>query len=190
MSAISSVGTSTATQYAEQLRRRQDGTAGGTDFAAKMKSMFESAAKTAGVSESDIPSLMEKVQKAVDAAKSNGSKDPRAIKTAVDGVLKENGVDVEKFQAAMDAQRPQGGQRPSGPPPAGGPGGPGGAHGHHGGHKAEKADSTDDTDSTEQTELEKLIASLMSGSDQDTDSLLAAIKEQSTGNGTLLDVAA
>lgn len=192
MSAINSVGSSTAMQYADQLRQRQGGPSSGKDFAANMKSMFESAAKTAGVSESDLPGLMEKVQKAVETARSSGSKDPSAIKAAVEGVLKDSGVDVAKFDAAMEAQRPQGmpgGKRPSGPPPAGGP--PGGAHGPRGGDKPQRAESTDETDSTEQTELEKLIEALTSGTtDEDKQSLLALIKQQSSGTGTLLDIAA
>lgn len=182
MSAISNVGSSTASQYADQLRRQ--GGPSSADFAARMQSVFASAAKAAGVSDSDIPGLMQQVKKAVEAAKSDGSKDPGSVRTAIEGVLKNNGVDVAKFNAAVEAQRPKGG-----------PGGPGGAHKHH--HKkpsgTEASSGTEaalQSDSTQQTELQKLIATLQSGNEQDAQTILQTIKQQSTGNGTLFDAAA
>src|SRR4051812_27876774 len=111
MSAIGSQDPSLTSLLASSANRRADGP-GGADFAKHMKSKFESAAKAAGVDDADIPGLVDDIQKAIDKAKSEGvSRD--GIKDVVAGVLKDHGVSVEKFEAAMKAQR-QSGPRPAG----------------------------------------------------------------------------
>lgn len=186
MSTISSVGLSTATQHAEKLRQRPHASLSGKDFSEAIKPGFESAARTAGVREAKIPGLLEDVRQAVAKATANalGSKNPRAsIQAAVDGVLKENGVDVARFQAAMEAQR---GQDKASP----GSGGPGGAHGHHGGHRPEKAEPSDSAGGTQITELKKLIDPPVSVvTDKDKQFKLALADQQSVGNGGIVDIA-
>lgn len=86
----------------------------------QMKEDFTEALKSAGVSESDIPALLEEIQQTVDEVVASGSANGRrdVIKQAVDQVLEKNGVDTEKFGAAMQARRPGG---PPPPPPGGAP---------------------------------------------------------------------
>lgn len=86
----------------------------------QMKEDFTEALKSAGVSESDIPALLEEIQQTVDELVAGGSANGRrdVIKQAVDQVLEKNGVDTEKFGAAMQARRPGG---PPPPPPGGAP---------------------------------------------------------------------
>lgn len=98
------------TQHTQRARQPS------TDMSEQMKADFTEALKSAGVDESEIPGLLEKIQATVAQLSSSAtSGDPgEAIKQTVQSVLKENGVDVEKFDAAMEAQRPEG---PPPPPP-------------------------------------------------------------------------
>jgi hypothetical protein len=88
-----------------------------TDMSEQMKADFTEALKSAGVDESAIPELLEKIQEAVATVTSSSTSGDLGdvIKQTVQSVLQENGVDVAKFDAAMAAQRPQG---PPPPPPA------------------------------------------------------------------------
>lgn len=115
MSAISSVGSSALSLVQGLAKQRidRDGDQG-QGFAARFKSRIESAAKAAGVDPSKIPTLESQIQDAIQKAQQSGAGDPRgAVQDAIDGVLKSNGIDATKFQAALKAQ------------------GPGKAHHHH-----------------------------------------------------------
>jgi hypothetical protein len=195
MSTISSVGLSTATQPAEKVRRRPDGPVGGTDFAANMKSGFESAARAAGVHEGKIAGLLEDVMQVIAKASSRtlDSKDPGvSLQAAVNSVLKRNGVDVDRFQAAMDARGDQS-KAPAGPGTVGGVQGLPPVKKPEGPEKPkqpEMVESTASTDSTKKAGFQELLESLAGGTtEKDKQSLLAFIKQQSVGNGEIVDVA-
>jgi hypothetical protein len=154
MLSIQSAGLSSAL-YTQNVQRPT------RDFSAQMKSDFTAALKSAGVDESEIPTLLEKIQEAVAGVTSTESSTDKgeAIKQAVQAVLKENGVDVDKFDAAMEALRPQG---PPPPPP-------GGASSVDGNQQSLfQTDATDETEDSNQSLIELLL-------------------EQLNGNGSLFD---
>ena len=98
MSAISNAGSSPPMQLIDQLRQRN-----GQDFQARMKQRFESAAKAAGVDPSKLPDLERQIQDAIAKARDGGQGDRQAVQAAVDGVLKNSGIDAAKFRSAMRA---------------------------------------------------------------------------------------
>lgn len=64
-----------------------------------MGEKFNSALESQGLSEDDISTLRAKLDEAVTSAKD--SDDPDAVRSAVDGVLQDAGVDLEEFNADM-----------------------------------------------------------------------------------------
>lgn len=105
MSAISSSAGSSQLLYLQQLQKAQGGTQEPPDFQAEFKSRVEDAAKAVGVDPAKIPDLVKQIQDAVEQARSSvgSSGDPRsAIRDAVDGVLKQNGIDPAKFRSALE----------------------------------------------------------------------------------------
>jgi hypothetical protein len=165
----------------QQLRRNGKPGQSGTEFAARMKADFESAARSAGVKDEDIEGLMKQVQEAASSASQSGDRD--AVKNAVDTVLQKNGVDMDKFHAAMEANRPKGGpggghgpRGAGGPPPSGGPGG---------GAGTQSANSPS-------SQIQELLKQLQSGESSDTDQsdLVSLLKQLTGDSGGLVDVAA
>lgn len=107
---ISSVGSSndSAIQFLRQTQSttRPEGPPreGGREG---MESQLTSALQSQGFSDTQLSDLREKIDTAMKSARENGS-DPEALKSAVDSVLQEAGVDLEQFQQDIGA--------PSGPP--------------------------------------------------------------------------
>ena len=124
MSSIDATGGASgaaANTYASRAHRthRVSGGSGANDGArADRGARLDQALESQGITGSALTDLRAKIDDAVKQAKANGgdgSTDGReAVKSAVDQVLKDNGVDVEKFQAAL---RPTRGGGPGGPPP-------------------------------------------------------------------------
>lgn len=97
------------------------------------KTNMDSVLQSLGVDSSKIPTIEQKMHDAAQAAVKDGSsgQDQRAnVKQALDTVLKNNGVDPTKFDAAMKAKMGKGGKS-------------GKHHGHHkGGAQGVPAPST------------------------------------------------
>lgn len=132
MSSIDATGGASgvaATTYATRAHRGHRVSSGGgaTDGSRPDRgARLDQALESQGITGSALTDLRSKIDDAVKQAKANGgdgSTDGReAVKSAVDQVLKDNGVDVEKFQAAL---RPTRGGGPGGPPTAKGSDGDG-----------------------------------------------------------------
>lgn len=103
MSAIGSVGSSSLSLIQSLAQQRTDPSSG-QGFAAQFKSRFESAAKAAGVDPSKVPGLESQIQDAIQKAQQSGTGNRGAVQDAINSVLKSNGVDPSKFQAALKAQ--------------------------------------------------------------------------------------
>lgn len=70
---------------------------------------FGKALEAAGVDPSKVADVQKQIRQAVEGVSKTGQRpDGDALKAAIDGVLKDNGVDVEKFKAALEAARPPG----------------------------------------------------------------------------------
>jgi len=129
---------------------------------------MKAALKTAGVDDSKVSGLMDEVQKAIDKVKSAGGTGNQrdAIKQAVDGVLKDNGVDIQKFQAAMKAQH------------------------HHGHHRVKGSGQNDhDGDDSGAAQGGSLSTTGASGASTEQSAAAALVEQQVTGKGSLIDVA-
>ena len=163
MSAIDTVGSASQLQLLQGMQRR--GGPGGQDFSAHMKSDFEAAAKAAGVDSSKVPDLLSQIQDAIKSATTGADgTDPRAaVRTAVDGVLKQNGVDPAKFQSALKAQHT------------------GKGHRHHGVKGAGKAD---------QGNAAPAATNPYGDADDDQGAVIQSLQKQVTGTGNLIDIAA
>ncbi|HWB18974.1 MAG TPA: Clp protease N-terminal domain-containing protein [Phycisphaerales bacterium] len=72
-----------------------------------MKARFQSALESAGVDSSKIPDIMQQIDDAASKVRSSGG-DRNAVKSAIDGVLNDNGVDVQAFRKALDAHHHKG----------------------------------------------------------------------------------
>jgi hypothetical protein len=107
MSAIStSVGSSLHALLAQQnQRQRIDGDRGGQGpGGAQFASRFAAAAKAVGVNPGKVSDLQSQVQAAIKDASKNGPPSQQAVRDAVNGVLKQNGIDPAKFEAALQSQ--------------------------------------------------------------------------------------
>jgi hypothetical protein len=134
MSAISSSASyaqSPLLQQAQQLRtgqndRDQDGAGG-------FKASFEAAAKAIGVDPAKIPGLEQQIQQAIQGAQSSAAAgsttgSESSVRTAIDDVLKQNGIDPQKLHAQLQksgkshkhhGKRPEAAQpSPAAPAPA------------------------------------------------------------------------
>ncbi len=110
MSSISSVGSSISAltqQVQSQSGSRAQHPRGGRppEPTAEMKAQFESAAKSAGIDVDQLNSLQSKIEDAVKNAVDNSSgTDPReAIQSAVETVLKDNGIDPEDLKSKLES---------------------------------------------------------------------------------------
>jgi hypothetical protein len=126
-------------QAIEQIRQRLKASGGRTpEPPAEFKAEFESAAQQAGIDTEKLSGLSDKIGEAISGALDglNGNSDPReAIESAVNGVLKDNGIDPEKLKEQLKSVGEKLGYGQGGPPGFGGfggPGGPGGAGGFPG----------------------------------------------------------
>ncbi len=127
MSSISSVGSSISAftqQVQSQGANRPPHGGRPPEPTAEMKAQFESAAKSAGIDVDQLNSLQSKIEDAVqNAVESSNGTDPReAIQSAVETVLKDNGIDPEDLKSKLEsvfekmgANKPgQGTYKPSG----------------------------------------------------------------------------
>jgi hypothetical protein len=103
-SASESTGSSFSTSAAKDARGPQG-----------MDQFWNSELESQGITGSKLTDLRTEMDKAANDAKSS-SNDPAAVKTAVTKVLKDAGVDTDKIDADMKAQRGRGGPPPSAPP--------------------------------------------------------------------------
>jgi len=62
---------------------------------------LDSVLQSLGVDSAKIPALEKQIQDAAESARKGGGQDRTAVKQAVDNVLKSNGVDPAKFEAAV-----------------------------------------------------------------------------------------
>lgn len=123
VASVSSASASTATRYAKPSSPPED--------------PFADALTSAGVDDSQLGDLLSQIQSAIASAQSasGGSADSSQsgsvdIREVVHGVLEANGVDVDAFDEAMEANGPPPGPPPNGaalgpppgPPPTGGEG--------------------------------------------------------------------
>ncbi|HEY7032601.1 MAG TPA: hypothetical protein VH482_14765 [Thermomicrobiales bacterium] len=120
-------GVSSATYATRARRGHHVSGGGGPDEGSRPGpgARLDQALESQGITGTALTDLRSKIDDAVKQAKANGdgSTDGReAVKSAIDQVLKENGVDVDKFQAAM---RPSHGGGPGGPFPSNGSDGDG-----------------------------------------------------------------
>ena len=113
MSAIGSISGSAQAQQLQDLRRQADQGGGGIPDEA-----FSQAAQAAGLDPSKVDDVKSQIQAAVQQAiqGSSGGDRRAAVENAVDGVLKDNGVDPTAFkkqlQAAGRKHRAHHGHRP------------------------------------------------------------------------------
>jgi hypothetical protein len=175
MSALSSVTSSASYPLLQQLQQRNaPGSFNRADFQAQRTAEFGSALQAAGVDSSKIDDIQKQIQDAVQGARQNGAAgtDNRAAtKAAVEDVLKNNGVDVAKFEQSLKASHAKHGGRAGGPPP-----------GDAGASKSSETESTDQT-ATLSSKLAELLKSLANGTSNQsqTDAIPA---------GSLVDVSA
>ncbi len=185
MSSVGNVRSSTELSQLFQRLSRQAEAANGTSAAgtrqtdSSRRADFEAkileAALAAGLDPSAANGLKDEINSAISAATKNsdGTTDEReAVKNAVDSVLQQHGVDLEKFRSQM--QPPQGGAGsppPGGPPPGGPPPGDGGG----GDLKTRVTEAavaagldSSETDSI-QEQMDSIITSLVDNSDDTTD---------------------
>lgn len=83
---------------------------------AQRKADFESALTAAGADPSKVSTIESQIQAAIKSARSGASDSGNsraAVQTAIDTVLKNNGVDASKFQAAIRSQHPHHAPQPS-----------------------------------------------------------------------------
>ena len=105
MSTISNDAANLAQQLGQAVRvhRHDFGAASNPAF----QKAFASAAEAAGTDPSKIADLRKQVDAAAQQARqseSSGTDRRRAVQAAVDNVLKQNGVDLQKFHDAMRSQ--------------------------------------------------------------------------------------
>lgn len=142
---------------------------GGDDQSQKI----DSALKSQGLNDDQIKSLKSDLQSAVQQQVQSGSFDPSKLKSTLDSVFKNHGVDTSKLQASLGQNGNGGGF--GGPPPFGGPGGgapPGGAIGGKG-----KAGAT-----TSNNDIEQLLQIL--GDTTDSSSTSSSKSGSAKSNST------
>ncbi len=142
MSSVSSLASGSQSQAIDQIRQRLKASGGRPpEPPAELKAQFESAAQQAGIDTEKLSGLSDQIGEAISGALEgfDGTGDPReAVETAVNGVLKDNGIDPEKLKEQLKSvgEKLGYGQGGSGGPGGfagfGGPGGPGGFPGFGG----------------------------------------------------------
>lgn len=135
------------------------------DHSTGMTDRIDSALEKQGITGTSLSDLREKIQTAVDSAKSDSStsNDPDAVKTAVDSVLKDAGVNMDELRSDMKA---------------------GGRHGHGGPPPVAQDDSdstTADTASTGSSSLDSLLSQYGIDTDSFKSSLMSLLNN---GNST------
>jgi hypothetical protein len=176
MSSISSVNTSSMSEWLERIRANQSTQesqkAGGTPPPGPPPDMQEkiaAALENQGIEGSTLSDLRAKIQDAIDSVteSSDGATDHReALRNAIDGVLEEAGVDMDQFRASMGG--------PDGSPPAGGMP-PGSA-------------SDEDDDANQSSDLAAFLQSKGIDFNQFLTSLMEAIQDSDDGNVDLSKV--
>jgi hypothetical protein len=112
MSAVPSIGSGSQSLLLQELQKQaQEKEAARADA---MKARFQQAAQAAGVD----PTKVDDLQKQIQAAAQKAAQDPAnagnrqtAVQNAIDSVLKANGVDADKFKAAMQSAEKASGHR-------------------------------------------------------------------------------
>jgi hypothetical protein len=93
----------------QSLRKKESTqrTEGGRPSSPPSKSDFESALKNAGVNEADIPDLLNTILRTISNLKSNedDSGKENSIRESINSILKDNGVDVDKFENSLRTQQ-------------------------------------------------------------------------------------
>lgn len=182
MSSISSVNSDTLAYLLQQVSLRQSETSQ-TDSTnatqrASFEEKFEATAEAAGLDTDALADLKDEIQTAVTSAIDNYDESDTSvsldetIKTAIDGVLEDNGYDAKevesRLQTVMNTMRenmPAGGPPAGGPPPMGPP--------PEMSASEEETDtsvtSTNNTDSA--SSIQNMISQLLESSDSDADFL-------------------
>jgi hypothetical protein len=114
MSAISSYASATSAQHTQRKHRHggPEGAQGKADFAA--------AAKALGVDETKVDDIQKQVESAITSARQGGAnktESRQAVQAAIEGVLKDNGIDPAKFKEQIDKQRAARGEQVGGARP-------------------------------------------------------------------------
>ena len=189
MSTVSGVSGSNSSELLKMLQNvakatSASSTSGTTGSGKGPEEFLTSELEKQGYTGSKLSDLQAKIEAAVQSVQSSSSEsgDPSKIHDAINTVLKEAGVDTDKIDADMKAQRP------SGPPP----GGKGGASNRTSGASA--SDTTNDTISAllEQlgvnpTDFESALESALKNSDG-TGSIDLSKLFASAGSGSQVDV--
>src|SRR5262245_36103503 len=97
MSSVSAVN-ATQASLIEQLKAQQ-AKPGQQGWNPQMDSVLQSM----GVDPSKIPTIEKQMHDAAESARKGGGQDHAAVKQAIEGVLKNNGIDPAQFEAAMKA---------------------------------------------------------------------------------------
>ena len=129
MSAISSIGGTSPLTYLQQLQQRgQD-----NDHDGDKDQAFTNALSALGVDPSKASTIQSQIQQAIKDASSNSTSDSptdrrTAVQQAIDGVLKNNGIDPAQFKSQLQAQFQKTGA--------------GRHHHHHGGSSTDQTNTT------------------------------------------------
>jgi len=102
MSSVSSVN-ATQASLVEQLKAQQ-AKPGQQGWNAQMDSVLQSM----GVDSAKVPTIEKQMRDAAQSARQGGGQDHAVVKQAIEGVLKNNGIDPAKFEAAMKSQAGKG----------------------------------------------------------------------------------
>ncbi|MBN2584225.1 MAG: hypothetical protein JXL80_14275 [Planctomycetes bacterium] len=127
---------------------------------------LEAVGEQLGLSVSEVSDLKSQIDAAVQAATENldDGSDPRAaIEEAVNGVLEDNGIDVEEFKSVM-----QSAAREMGPPPPP-------MYGPQGQMVSDETDSSSESSDAALEAIEELLAQLAAQSSDDSDSQASLI---------------
>lgn len=98
---MSSISGISSNSFTAALRPRQDDD--------QRRAAFDQALISAGADQSKLADIHEQIEKAIASASSNAAARPdrKSVENAVNSVLQANGIDVQKFQEALKATRPQ-----------------------------------------------------------------------------------
>jgi len=197
MSALSTVSTSSSAQLYQLLQELQqsskssqtNGVSGSTTQGTgsdPMDQFWDTELESQGFSGTALSDLRAKIESAAETAKSSSS-DPEAVKTAVQQVLKDAGVDVDKVDADMATQRAKGGGGPGG---AGGMGGAGGPPPMPPTEQSEGTDSDSDdaSSSSASTSTKKTLAEQLASLGIDSSSFLQALQAFLSSDNKTADI--
>lgn len=189
MSALSSVSTSSNSQLYQLLQelqqssksRKTNTTSNSTSQSSDtdpMDQFWNTELEAQGFSGTALSDLRAKMETAADTAKSS-SADPSAVKTAVQQVLKEAGVDLTKVDTDLDAQRPKG---------MGGPGGMGGPPPAPPSDSSGSTDSSEEDSTTSSSTTKQTLAEQLASLGIDSSSFLTALQAFLTSDNEASDI--